>query len=207
VDALEKGCIVRLNKHARVAVAPEDNVCGRDIAYWYPVDLTEDGSEEDDVCHGDLVFITSQLTLTKYKPVGQAACVCGVVVSPTQPWVTVGQPLPNRTCHLVCIKGQVPVNVVPANACGRPSVRSPHPGDLLVPHPDVPGACVVLPYYASSDTVVAQVVSTSLPLPRLPTSGSRNDCAQQVLAHVHMPAVQVGPRYGFCPFLTDLLDA
>jgi hypothetical protein len=185
---LEQGSAARVGKHARVAVATSDLLSGRDIAYWYPVDPSEDA----DVCHGDLVYITSQLTASKHKPDGQAACICGVVVSPSQPWATVGQPLPGRPCCLVCIKGQVPVNVAPVSTCGR-SRSLPSPGDVLVPHCDVPGACAVLPCYASSDSVVAQVVSTSVAFPQL--GGNPREGTVRVLAHVHMPAVQVGPRY------------
>ena len=68
--------------------------------------------------------------------------------------------------------GRVPVNVATA-------VEDVKVGDCLVPDPDGSGAAVPLPWYASSDCVVGQVVAIR---------------DGRVYAHVSMPPAQVGPR-------------
>ena len=216
------------------ATEDDDSVHGRDIAYWYPIEesLNTDSGHNVDAAKlvtarplpGQLVYITSKLTVSKTKPPEQSDCVCGIVVSPDQPWAQIKRPdaLDMHRYVLVCIKGQVPVEV---SATTSPLLEmlsaasqsmstsiaewlrglcTPQPGDLIVPDASSTGASRCLPFYEGSDCCIGQIVSTEVPSkqPACGTrDGSRGKGTQTVLAHVHMPSVQVKPRYERCWYI------
>ena len=158
-----------------------DPVTGRDIAYWYPLHTN---TQSISLQPGDVVYITNELFASSQRPSVPGTGVCGIVVPESQPWAAIGasskQSHPDREHVLVCIKGQIPVNIAPSSAL-------PQQGSMLTPCSSDSTACEVVPEYCGCDCVIGCVVST-LPIDNLASK-------QRVLAHVYMPAVQVGPRY------------
>jgi hypothetical protein len=108
------------------------------------------------------------MLLTSSPPQPGSPCVCGVIVSPQQPYLRVGMP-PASERHLgrlVCKMGQVPVNTRSwRGVFGSHRVAA---GDLLVPNPCADGTASPLPFYATSDAVIGQVVRV------LPRSASKS---------------------------------